>query len=124
MKKTLLGIVALCGLLVLGLAGRVLANSAVDGDVPAIMASPQVIIPAKVSQLTIHTNIPASTVMFGTVALNGVAAENLGVDSCGHLVARFDLADLSLVPGVMQLELTGLFVDGTPFAATTEVTVR
>ena len=40
MKKTLLGIVALCGLLVLGLAGRVLANSAVDGDVPAIMASP------------------------------------------------------------------------------------
>ena len=88
------------------------------------MASPQVIIPAKVSQLTIHTNLPASTVMFDTVALNGVAADSLGVDSCGHLVARFALADLSLEPGMMPLTLTGLFADGTPFAATTEVTVR
>lgn len=124
MRKTLFGIVVLCGFLSLGPATAILANSAVDSNVPAIMASPSAIVLAKVTSVTIHTNIPAMDVEPGSVDLNGVAPTGVGVDSCGHLVARFDLADLALEPGEVALTLSGAFEDGGGFSATDVVTVK
>jgi len=124
MRKTLFGIVALCGLLGLGLVGNVLANSAVAGDVPAMMASPQMIVLAKVSDITVHTNIPYGTVFPGSVELNNVAASGVWADDCGHLVARFAVKALELTPGKVTLTLTGLFRDGAAFAATDVVSVK
>lgn len=124
MKKILPQVVMLSGLLALGLAGSTLANSAVDGDAPAIMASPQVVVLAKVADLTIHSNIPASSVDFASVRLNGVTPTGLGADSCGHLVARFAIADLALQPGEATLTLTGAFKDGSLFAAADVVGVK
>jgi hypothetical protein len=124
MKKTTLGILALCGLLAVGLAGSLMANGAVDGDAPAMMASPQTVVLAKVSDITIHTNIPLSTVDRGTVMLNDVAAAGVWADNLGHLVARFRIADLKLVPGSVELTLTGALKGGTEFSATDVVTVK
>jgi len=128
MKKTFLGVLALSGVVGLGLVGTVMANSAVDGALPAMMASPQMIVLAKVTTLTIHTNIPATDVDLATVALNGVAPTGLGVDNCGHLVAKFAVADLALDPGEVTLTLTGLYDDDadedTAFAASCVVTAK
>ena len=115
--------VVLCGLIGAGLVGMAMGNSAVEGE-PGMMASPQTIVLAKVTQLTVHTNIPASTVAGETVALNGVAPVGLGADSLGHLVARFDVVDLGLEAGEVELELTGEYVDGGGFAAVDVVRVK
>ena len=116
MGKTLLGVVALVGLLGLGVA---LGNSAVKGDDPAMMASPQTIVLAKVDSVTVHTNIPASTVAAGTLALI--------VDQAapkGDVIAAARLAGIlaakrthELIPLCHQLNLTAVTVEVEPDAS-------
>lgn len=113
----------LCGVLAVGLAGVAAANKAVDENGPAIMASPSTIVAAKVDTVTVHTNIPAATVEPGSLALNGIAPTGVGVDNCGHVVARFAVADLELEPGEAVLTLTGI-AGGAPFIASDVVTVK
>ncbi len=122
MKGTLIGTVVLCGLLGLGLAGIAFANSAVDGDEPAIMVSPSTVVLAKVDSITVHTNIPA--IVVGSVDLNGVVPTGVWADNCGHIVARFGVADLDLEPGRAELTLTLEFADGGGFSGTDWVTVK
>ncbi|MDT8389720.1 MAG: hypothetical protein RRC34_04325 [Lentisphaeria bacterium] len=117
-------LVVLCSFLIAGFVGSALGNGAVDGTETTIMASPQTIVLAKVDSVTIHTNIPAVDVAPQSVELNGVAPTGLGVDSRGHLVATFALADLALEPGTVTLTLTGLAGMAEPFAASDTVTVK
>ena len=124
MHKSLLGIVLLAGLLVVTAAGVALANSAVDGDEPAMMVSPSVIVLAKVDTVTVHTNIVASAVAPGSVTLDGAAPTGVGVDNCGHIVLKFAIADLGLEPGEATLTLAGDFKDSSSFSATDVVTVK
>ena len=124
MKKNLLKIVVFCGFFSIGLAGIALANKAVEGDPPAIMVSPSVIVLEKVSTITIHSNIPASDVESGSIDLNGTAPTSVGVDSCGHLVAKFEVADLGLEPGETTLTLCGVFEYSGAFCASDMVTVK
>ena len=124
MKKTSVRIVVLCGVLGIGLAGMVMANGAPYDDDPAMMVSPHVIVLAKVSAITVHTNIPASTVVGSSIMLDDVAYTGLGVDSLGHIVAKFSVADLDLVPGDATLTLTGEYKDGSEFSATDDVRVK
>lgn len=124
MTRTFVAATVLCGLLGVGLAGLTLANSAVDGDAPAIMVSPSTIVLAKVDVVTIHTNIPASTVEAGSLDLNGAAPIGVGVDDCGDIVAKFAVADLGLEPGKAKLTLSGAFEDGDLFSASEVVRVK
>jgi hypothetical protein len=124
MKKTAIGIVVLCVLCGIGVTGIAIANSAVDGDEPAMMVSPSVIVLAKVSTLTVHTNIALFAVDRDTIALDDVSPTGVFADSLGHLVAKFKIAELGLEPGVVVLTLTGCFNNGQPFSAEDTVTVK
>ena len=118
------GIVLFCGLVCLGLAGMALANGALDDENPAMMVSPSTIVLAKVSIVTVHTNIPAAMVVSGSLDLDGFAPMSVYVDNCGHIVAKFAVADLDLEPGKAELTLSGAFEIGGSFAATDVVTVK
>ena len=122
--KKLLGIVVLCGMVGLGLAGMAMANGALEGDAPAIMVSPSTIVLAKVGSVSVHTNIPASTVAAGSLDLNGVAPTSVYVDNLGHIAAKFAVADLGLEAGKATLTLSGAYIDGGFFRASDTVTVK
>lgn len=124
MSKSVLGVLVVCGLLGIGLAGIAIANSAVDGDEPAMMVSPSAIVLAKVDTVTVHTNIVASAVESGSIDLAGAAPVGVGVDSCGDIVLKFAVADLDLEPGEATLTLSGDFKDGSSFSATDVVWVK
>jgi hypothetical protein len=111
--------------LVIGsVAGLVWANGAVDGDEPAMMVSPSVIVLAKVDTVTVHTNIFLAAVDRETIRLNGVEPTGVGIDSRGHLVAKFAVADLDLEPGERILTLSGDFKEGGNFSVSDTVTVK
>ena len=113
MRKALFVSAALCVLVGLGVGSMAYGNMAVKGDDPAMMASPQTIVLDKVGGVTVHTNIPAATVVPSTVTLNGVApVGSVCADDCGHLAARFAVADLGLAPGEAALTLCGTYVGG------------
>ncbi len=114
----------LCGIVLLALAAPVAGSGAVDGDEPAMMASPSTVVLAKVSVMTVHTNIPAVTVDPGSLTLNGAPALSVGVDNCGHIVGKFAIAELGLEPGQATLLLTGDYLEGGSFTAVDVVTVK
>ncbi len=124
MKKTLLGVVALCGLLGIGLAGMAMANGALEGDDAAIMVSPSTIVLAKVDTVSVHTNIPAGSVEAGSLDLNGAAPTDVYVDNLGHIAAKFAVVDLDLEPGRVTLTLEGDLEDSDSFSASDVVTVK
>jgi len=124
MRKSICGVLALCGLLGIALVGVSWGNGAVDGDAPGMMVSPSTIVLAKVAAVTVHTNIPASTVVSGSLDLDGASPTIIGVDSLGHIVAKFAVADLALSPGEATLTLSGALTDGTTFSATDEIRVK
>jgi hypothetical protein len=122
MNRVLVGIV---GLIIIGLAGIAAANKAVDGLVPAMMVSPNTIVLDKVSTITVHTNIPFSTVVLDSITLNGIEATSHFADNCGHLVAKFRVEALQLVPDEEnELTLGGDYKEGGSFSATDQVWVK
>ena len=124
MKKHLMVLFSLCAVIGLGLASSTFGNGAVDGDEPGMMVSPQTIVLAKVASVTVHTNIPAGSVDSRTVTLDGVSAVSVWVDDCGHIVARFAVAELGLEPGEVTLTLCGDYAAGGSFVATDVVKVK
>ena len=125
MKKSLVAVVGLGSLAALLLASIAIGNGALDPGEPAIMISPQMIVLAKISGVTVHSNIPAGLVATRTVALEGVAPVAVWSDDRGHLAARFALADLGLSPGEATLTLTGDYTEpGASFAASDDVRVK
>jgi hypothetical protein len=120
----MLSILVLCGIAIVAVANVVSGNSAVGGDEPAMMASPSTVVLAKVSVLTVHTNIPAVTVDPGSLTLNGSPALSVGVDNCGHIVGKFAIAELGLEPGQATLILCGDYIETSSFTAEDVVTVR
>lgn len=122
--RKLFGVVVLCGLLGLGLAGIAMGNGALAGGPAAIMVSPSTIVLAKVDTVSVHTNILASDVVPGSLDLNGVAPTGVYVDNLGHIAAKFAVADLGLEPGQVTLTLRGDLEDGGGFSASDTVRVK
>jgi hypothetical protein len=122
MNRILVGIV---GLVIIGLAGIAAANKAVDSLDPAMMVSPSTIVLDKVFTITVHTNIPFREVVPESIALDNAEPTSLFADDCGHLVAKFEVADLELAPGeVNTLTLGGDYEEGGSFSATDQVRVK
>ena len=127
MKKILIATGVLCAVIGLGLGSSALGNGAVDGDEPGMMVSPQTIVLSKIAGVTVHTNIPARSVDYGSVTLDGVAPLYVWADDRGHLAARFRVADLGLAPGTVTLTLCGDYLvlgEWDSFAAQDEVRVK
>ena len=129
MKKALTATAILCILIGLGLGSAALGNGGVKGDQPGMMVSPQTIVLAKVSAVTVHTNIPFVSVVPGSLTLAidgevGIAPAGVWADDCGDIVARFAVAKLGLEPGEVTLTLCGTYVSGGTFAATDAVRVK
>lgn len=101
-----------------------LGSKAVKGDDPAMKVSPHTIVLGKVDTVTVHTNIPCSTVDTGTVRLETVEAEDVWADDCGDLAARFAVTELELDPGDVTLTLCGIYTDGEALEATDTVWVK
>ena len=118
MNRALLSVVTVSLLLALTVAGLAMANSALDGSDPAMMVSPSTIVLAKVSTVTVHTNIPFSTVAQGSLDLSGATPTTVYADNLGHIAAKFAVADLGLVAGTATLTLTGAYAAGGGFSAT------
>ena len=126
MKKILIVVGMGCAVIGLGLGSAALGNGGVKGGEPGMMVSPQTIVLSKIVAVTVHTNIPEGTVAPGTVTLDGVAPILTWADDCGHLAARFAVADLALQPGRVTLTLCGTYVgdDADTFAAEDVVRVK
>jgi len=118
-------------LLVIGAAaGLTWANKACetpDGTF-SIMISPNTLVLSSLCDIiTIHSNIPYNEVIATSVAVNGVDVPFTKADSCGDLVAKIGVDDLSefLQPDtVVTLTLSGLLDDNTPFAVEGTLTVK
>ena len=125
MKKILIVVGMGCAVIGLGLGSTALGNGGVKGNEPGMMVSPQTIVLSKISALTVHTNIPEVSVDSGTVTLNGIAPVAVWADDCGHLAARFAVADLALEPAdEVTLTLRGAYIGGAGETFTVEDVVR
>jgi len=125
MRKPLIAAVLICAIMALAATTTVLANSAVKGNEPGMMVSPQTIVLAKTNAVTVHTNIPATSVAAETVTLDDVAPLAVWADDCGDLAARFDVDALTLIPArQVLLTLRGVYTSGDTFAAEDTVRVK
>ena len=105
----------------------VVANQASDGEGYCITISPKTL--ALVSEdtvVTVHSNIPYSTVNTVSLTLNGIPATFTKADACGDLVVKFGRADVKGIvePGKALLTLSGALKDGTAFEASDTITVK
>lgn len=116
--------VGLCALaLVAGLwaAGMGVRQEALAAETVVIQVSPSTIyIGSLGGGVTVHAEIPYSTVAGATVTLNGLPVRATFADNRGELVAKFDLAAVKdiIAPPSAELTLTGLTKDGVPFTGT------
>ena len=125
MRKILFAVLAVCGMVGLMSAGVAMGNGALrESSEDAIMVSPATIVLDKVSEATVHTNVPANLEGLLEIDLNGVEPVEVWADDCGDLVARFAVADLELAPGKVELTLTAVWEDGSGFSAMDAVTVK
>ena len=126
MKVSVYGCAVICAVIGLALGSVAFGNMAVKDEEPAIMVSPQMVVLAKISTVTVHSNIDESSVVPGSVTLNGIPPLDVWSDDCGHLAARFGVEDLNLSPGEAALVLQGVFAgeNGDTFSATETIRVK
>ncbi|MBN1436146.1 MAG: hypothetical protein JW936_03650 [Sedimentisphaerales bacterium] len=108
-------------------ANLVQANQASDGDGLVITISPKTLyLGSEDTVVTVHSNIPYSTVNTLSLTLNDIPSTFTKADACGDLVVRFDRSDIKgiVVPGEATLTLSGLFKDGTAFSVSDTITVK
>ena len=116
-------------LVVLCLAGAVFSNSRTT-DPLGVAVSPQNLLVGsdQGGSVTVHTAIPASTVVGDSMELNGIPVSGIYVDALGHIVGNFNEAAVKAIvaPPTATLVLTGVYLDGTGFSGsdTVRVTVR
>ena len=126
MKKTICVLAILSVMTGLGLVGAAFGNGGVKDDGYGMMVSPQCIVLSKVDSITVHTNIPLDDDDVTSVTIDGVEASMVWNDDCGHLAARFAVADLGLQASKDPVELTMIVspVAGSDIEVSDEVRVK
>ena len=123
--RLLMGVgLVLAGLVSGGLVTR--AGERTD-DPLGVAVSPQTLLLGAVQsgRVTVHTDIPLSTVATDSLALNGLPAIGAFADALGHLVAVFDESAVKALaaPPALVLTLTGAYRTGERFAGSDTVRV-
>ena len=128
MKKVTL---ALC---VVALVGGLMAAAVLganrdlqEAEETAIAVSPAAIsMGSQGTVVSVHTNIPYGAVDKASLTLNDVEIAWTKSDTLGYLVAKFNLDDVKAIVSApsSELTLTGVLLNGTPFAASDTVAVR
>lgn len=80
--------------------------------------------------VTVHTDLPFSTVIASSVTLNGIEIQSWKADSRGNFVAKFSMSAVkalvtsgSLSLGEVTLRLEGETLGGGDFVGSTSITV-
>jgi hypothetical protein len=120
-------VVAAFVLLVVVCTGLVMANKANEGDEFCITISPNTLaLSSEDTIVTVHSNIPYSSVNTVGLTLNNITATFSKADACGDLVVKFGRADVKGIvePGIATLTLSGELKDGSDFAVSDTITVK
>ena len=101
-----------------GLSGAAVSNGRTT-DPLGVAVSPHMLVLGydQGGTVTVHTNVPLSSVDTGSLALNGIPATGSKADNRGNLVAFFSEAEVKAIvaPPSAVLTLTGLTNDGDTF---------
>lgn len=119
--------VALVGILAAIPGSHVFAEESAPDLLINIQVSPATILIGadQAVMVTVHAEIPYSTVDGASVTLNGIAVKATFSDLRGDLVAKFLSSEVKGVvsPGNGELTLTGMTKDGQVFSGTCTVRV-
>jgi hypothetical protein len=114
-------------LLVIGVCGGMVFAGARTDDPLGVAVSPQNLLLGSVQSgsVSVHTDIPLSSVDTLSLDLNGIPASGAGADALGNLVARFPEADVKAIvsPPGATLTLTGSYLQGGSFSGSDTVKV-
>lgn len=129
-KMRSLGLMVFCGIVLsLGLVQAPTPSHAFD---ITIQVSPSTLNIASLGQVvTVHTSIAFSSVVGGSVTLNGIEIDWWKADNQGNFVAKFLMSEVKAlalsgglqVPGENELTLVGETKDGATFIGTRTITV-
>jgi len=124
------GLMVFCGIVLsLGLVQVPTPSHAFD---ITIQVSPSTLNIASLGQVvTVHTSIAFSSVVGGSVTLNGLEIDWWKADNQGNFVAKFLMSEVKAlalsggleVPGENELKLVGETTDGATFTGTQTITV-
>ena len=120
-------VVAAVVLLVVVCSGLVMANKASDGEGFCITITPKtLVLSSPDTVVSVHSNIPYSSVDTVSLTLEGIPAKFTKADACGDLVVKFSQTDVKDIvePGLATLTLSGAFKDGSTFTASDTITVK
>ncbi len=122
-------VVAAVVLLVVICSGLVMANKASEGEGICITITPKtLVLSSPDTVVSVHSNIPYSSVDTVSLTLNGIDAIFTKADACGDLVVKFSQADVKGIvePGLATLILEGKLKDedGTAFEASDTIIVK
>jgi len=100
---------------------------AVDPKIVEIDVAPNVLnLKNNGTVVTVHTNLPYTSVTGESVRLNGVEIDWWKSDARGYFVAKFDIAEIKAIAKVSEyntLSLTGRTIDGRAFAGAQDILV-
>ena len=110
-----------CTVIMLVLPALVLAETVQIQVAPAT-----IVLKAPCPHVTIHAEMPYSSVADNTVQINGLDADATFPDDCGNLVARiaFEKITALVEPPEAQITLTGMTEDGVQFEGMDTVRVK
>ena len=125
-------LLAVMGVATLGLmVGVALAYSGgyAQAQVEAVITiSPQTLVLSSkcATWVTVHTNLPYSSVESASVSLDDIPIAWSKVDSRGFFVAKFQMGEVKAiaVPPSVELTLAGVLTDGQTFSGTDTVPVN
>jgi hypothetical protein len=122
MKRMMVAIV-LC--VALGVGWTLMADDGGDMAIEIAVSPNTLVMGSQGVWVTVHADIPYSTVAGVSVTLNGVAVDFTKADNRGDLVAKFQIDAIKgiVAPPSAELTLSGLTKDGVAFSGTDTIRV-